>query len=75
MTNEEKATELASVESYGTRLKQHTYNTALQAMEWKDKQAAQEKQKWIDEACEWLFKNTRFTTNDIRDNGGIKLWK
>lgn len=26
-----------------------------------------EKQQWIDKACEWLFKNTRFTTNDIRD--------
>lgn len=25
------------------------------------------KQQLIDKACEWLFKNTRFTTNDIRD--------
>ena len=40
---------------------------ALEMAEWKDSEFAQEKQQWIDKACEWLFKNTRFTTNDIRD--------
>lgn len=36
-------------------------------MSWMLMYAKEEKQQWIDNACEWLFKNTRFTTNDIRD--------
>jgi hypothetical protein len=43
------------------------FDELMQAMVWKDEQHKQEKQQWIDTACEWLFKNTRFTTNDIRD--------
>lgn len=73
ITNEEKAKEIAEnqfswysefddVTSY-----EECYESALEAMQWKDKQHEQEKQQWIDNACEWLFKNTRFTTNDIRD--------
>jgi hypothetical protein len=36
------------------------YESAMQAMQWKDEQFAKEKQKLIDEACEWLAKNDSY---------------
>lgn len=65
MTNEEKAEEIA--EQY-----EMSYNNtcdllwidlediAMQAMKWKDEQHAREKQKLINEACDWLFKNDSY---------------
>lgn len=64
MTNEKKAMEIAhdyfrrgqlgivsaDTESAG-------YDCAMQAMQWKDEQFAQEKQQLIDKACEWLKAN------------------
>lgn len=72
ISNEEKAKEIAeqyemSYNNTCDLLWLDLGNVALQAMEWKDERHAQEKQQWIEKACEWLFKNTRFTTNDIRD--------
>lgn len=59
MTNEEKAMEIAECCSVmpPTPITQSdvlamTNNAAMQAMEWKDKQHKQEKQRWIGEACE-----------------------
>jgi hypothetical protein len=72
MTNEEKAIELAeNISPYdigGDNAAHYAAkDAALDAMDWKDKQFEEDKQKLIDKAAEWLFKNTRFTTNDIRD--------
>lgn len=36
------------------------FKSAMQAMELKDEQHAQEKQKLIDEACKWLFVNDSY---------------
>lgn len=43
------------------------FERIMEMAKWKDEQFAEEKKQWINKACEWLFKNTRFTTNDIRD--------
>ena len=56
--NEEKAKEIAKEYSrtYGFGFNSDSsiecYQSALQAMKWKDEQHKQEKQKWIKEACE-----------------------
>jgi hypothetical protein len=80
MTNEEKANEIArDMLPYNNAEYHACYNSAMKAMEWKDKerkelwritrnhyqewaeeQIAQEKQKLIDEACEWLAKNDSY---------------
>ena len=64
ITNEQKAKEIAkrfhteyralSVCDYDSF--DDCFKSALESMEWKDEQAAQEKQQLIDNACEWLEK-------------------
>jgi hypothetical protein len=63
MTNEEKANEICKRHIFDS----NHFDCCMEMADWKDKKHKQEKQQWIDKACEWLFKNTRFTTNDIRD--------
>ena len=59
-TNEEKAREIAKEYSrpYGFGLNNDSsvecYQSALQAMEWKDEQHEKEKQQFIEKACKWL---------------------
>ena len=58
MTNEEKAIELAeNISPYdigGDNAAHYAAkDAALDAMQWKDEQFTQEKQQWIDKACEW----------------------
>lgn len=59
MTNEQKAKEIAEnqfswysdfddVNSF-----EECYESAMEMAKWKDEQHKQEKQQWIDEACEW----------------------
>lgn len=73
MTNEEKAIELAeNISPYdigGDNAAHYAAkDAALDAMDWKDEQSAQEKQKLIDKAAEWLrmtmdfFNNGEFNT-------------
>lgn len=50
MTNEEKAVEIRSK----LGIYADAYYGALQMAQWKDKQHKQEKQQWIEKACEWL---------------------
>jgi hypothetical protein len=33
---------------------QECYESAMQAMQWKDEQHEKEKQQWIDKVCEWI---------------------
>lgn len=61
MTNEEKARELCmAIEPPYIDFIQQNYKTALQAMKWKDEQHKQEKQQWIDKACEWIKDNATY---------------
>lgn len=73
MTNEEKAIELAeNISPYdigGDNVAHYAAkDAALDAMEWKNEQIAQEKQQLIDKAAEWLrmtmdfFNNGEFNT-------------
>ena len=65
MTNEEKAYEIARFnrEFYGEGGASHKYseeecyNSAMDMAKWKDKQFVQEKEKLIDNVCEWLKNN------------------
>ena len=58
MTNEEKARELSLYKSGDIDILR--YDVALDMAEWKDEQAAKEKQKLIDEACKWLAVNDSY---------------
>ena len=48
------------------------YQSALEAMDWKDEQFEKEKQKLIDEACEWIEKlmvaSGNYDAYDIQEN-------
>ena len=65
MTNTEKAREIARFnrEFYSTGGTSHKYSdeecydSAMEMAEWKDKQFVQEKEKLIDNVCEWLKNN------------------
>ena len=66
MTNEEKAKEIARsnqkffYEDGGYDIKssdEECYDSAMEMAEWKDKQFVQEKEKLIDNVCEWLKNN------------------
>ena len=69
MTNEEKAKEIAHNNrinyyegdiGWGDRIKsseEECYDSAMEMAEWKDKQFVQEKEKLIDNVCEWLKNN------------------
>ena len=68
MTNEEKAKEIAhnnrinyyEGDIWGDRIKsseEECYDSAMEMAEWKDKQFVQEKEKLIDNVCEWLKNN------------------
>lgn len=65
ISNEEKARELS--DKYKKIVDYSVEQCLIEMAEWKDEQHTKEKQQLIEKACEWLFKNTRFTTNDIRD--------
>lgn len=58
MTNEEKAHRICETITsiYGVDIAQeaHIFSAILEAMQWKDEQHEQEKQQWIEKACEWL---------------------
>lgn len=68
ISNEEKAKEIMN-KFYGNFMPHYTHNEVfdrcfraryadiLEAMQWKDEQHAQEKQQWIDDACEWIKDN------------------
>lgn len=62
MTNEEKAFEIMR-NNEGMGDKCH-YAIALEMTDWKDEQAAQEKQQFIGKACEW-WKN-EFKTHEMK---------
>ena len=69
MTNEEKSKEIARNNrinyyegdiGWGDRIKsseEECYDSAMEMAEWKDKQFVQEKEKLIDNVCEWLKNN------------------
>lgn len=59
MTNEEKAQDISLQwwSDCGWQLQAAAYDSAIEAMQWKDEEHAQEKQQWIDKACEWLKDN------------------
>ena len=68
MTNEEKAREIArnnqqfyyESNGWGDEIKSsknECYNSAIKMAEWKDEQFVQEKEKLIDNVCEWLKNN------------------
>ena len=66
MTNEEKSKEIAQnnqqfyYEDAGYDMKSsdnECYSSAMEMAEWKDKQFIQEKEKLIDNVCEWLRNN------------------
>lgn len=65
VSNEEKAYEIAifNREFYGEGGASHKYseeecyNSAMDMAKWKDKQFVQEKEKLIDNVCEWLKNN------------------
>jgi hypothetical protein len=58
ISNEQKAREIA--ERYQTPCHGHgdcefeSYQSAFEAMQWKDEQREKEKQQWIDKAWNWL---------------------
>lgn len=56
-TNEDDA-EKSIVDT--TSLQKAIFNAALQAMQWKDEQFEQERQQWIDKACEWIKDNINY---------------
>lgn len=68
MTNEDKAKEIAEKlgvdvlrnESGKTYYKEDVVQSALEAMEWKDEQHAQEKQQWIEKALKFLDDNFEY---------------
>lgn len=67
MTNKEKAREIARNNEqiyhgdgscYEIKcIDEDRYDSAMQMAEWKDKQFVQEKEKLIDNVCEWLKNN------------------
>ena len=69
MTNEEKAKEIAHNNRinyyegdicWGDRIKsseEECYDSAMEMAKWKDEQFVQEKEKLIDNVCEWIRNN------------------
>lgn len=66
MTNEEKAREISQQwwSDCGWQLQATANDAALEAMRWKDEQHAQEKQQWIEKACEFFNSLSVFFNND-----------
>jgi DNA-binding protein H-NS len=61
MTNEEKAQEICEKNKrYKVKCSSlECYLSAMEMAEWKDEQHAEEKQQWIEKACEWLEEHVR----------------
>lgn len=83
MTNEEKIEELAEKSPINWISKEDkcTYRQgfvcgATKIAKWKDEQHEQEKQQWIDNACEWWTNNWRkYVMTDKDGIVALNFWK
>ena len=85
MTNEEKSKEIAQNNrinyyegdiGWGDRIKsseEECYDSAMEMAEWKDEQFVQEKEKLIDNVCEWIKNNIHdyYLPPEVEDDGWI----
>lgn len=69
MTNDEKAEQIArDMLPYNNAEYHACYNSAIKAMKWKDEQFAEQKQQWIEKACEfWEHKFPYIDINTIKE--------
>ena len=81
MTNEEKAREIARFNRgfYSTGGASHKYSdeecydSAMDMAEWKDERFVREKEKLIDNVCEWIKNNIHdyYLPPEVEDDGWI----
>lgn len=68
ISNEQRAMELAYQHCVNNRTADQCYGAALDALEWKDKQFAEQKQQWIEKAWNWLTEQKgERTIDDFRN--------
>lgn len=55
---------------------QECIESCREAMEWKDERHQQEKQQWLDKACEWWTNNWRkYVMTDRNGIVALNFWK